>query len=217
MKKLIKICIGLLFAMNISIAENFNTYQPEIKSGDNSMGKASIFVNPMGFLLFGPIIQLDVAVAPNFFLNAHTRISRLGLVYQLIVTEAFTNKLTSGMSFGGGATYFFGSSSSNLSKPYMGAAVEYGWGGSIGDIGERYEWEAQHNYYVIMLGGGYRFRYPSKFFMNIGLQAGGWFMLTDEWEYTDKSYTGGDGLGVHQNELVTRPFGMLEISLGWEF
>jgi TolB-like protein len=173
------------------------------------MGRAEVLFNVLGFLQFGPMFEAGVNMGNDLFLTAHARFATMGLVYQALVSDGFQGEVTGGMAFGAGLAKFF--SRSILSRPYVAAAMEYGWGSNRGDVGTQWEWEGDHSYMVIYGNGGYRWRFPSKFFVNLGGLFGFVISLSDEWYYIN------DPTDVREGDNLSLLFAMLEFSIGMEF
>ncbi len=200
--KFIIIIAFLIVFVQFSIAEEQSNKLP--------LGKGEIEFNPLGFLQFGPIIHGAFRVGDNVFLGAHYRISSMGLLYWMIETDLFEDEvnLNSG-GIGVDFRYFF----DNKQSPhrfYVGGIVEKGWGGLTGedDVGE---WESKTDYYVVAGNAGYRFRFSSGFFMNLGGYAGFSKDTKSELWYDNSSSV------IRENPLETTIFLMLEFALGMEF
>ena len=172
-------------------------------STENDISKFALSFNPLGFIQFGPFIGAEFRLKENVVLNLHTRISNLGLLSYVVRGENL-DKL-SGVSFGAGPIIFL---TENQSKPYIGLLMEYDWAKSLYHSGSYNENTHFENNIAFLANGGYRFRFPSGFFVNTGLFLGAaWTTWTEE--YTDSSIEGEDGRGI-------RPFGMFEVTLGIE-
>lgn len=158
----------------------------------------------------GPIIEGEYKIAPNSYLTAHLRYSALGLLYQVIASEGFENEVSLGsMALGGGYKKFIEKPNSP-NHVYVGGYFEYGWGGTRGDIDTNWEWEGENAQLIIASNFGFRWRYPSKFFLNLGIIAGVAPSIKDDWWYIDNTDE------VFEGSLDTYFVGMLELSLGWE-
>jgi hypothetical protein len=92
---------------------------------------------------------------------------------------------------------------------------EYGWGSTKGDIGEAWEWKGTHSYWDVLVNAGYRWRFQSKFFLNVGLMTGVMNQINSEWEYTKPTYY---KYGIkYEDPSLTLFLIMAELSFGWEF
>jgi hypothetical protein len=143
----------------------------------------AVLINPLGFLQFGPIVDLDFRVGANTQVGGQIRFSGLGILYHLVASEGYTETdevLTSSMAVGAGVKYFF----ENPDSPhrlYVGGVFEYGWGGTRGSIGYTNEWEGSHQYWDLLTNVGYRWRFPSNFFVNAGILTGAANTTKSEW------------------------------------
>lgn len=98
--------------------------------------------------------------------------------------------------------------SEKQNKPYIGLLVEYDRVKSLYHSGSYNENIHFENNIAFLANGGYRFRFPSGFFVNSGIFLGAAKTTWTE-EYTDPDIEGEDGSGI-------RPFGMFEVTIGIE-
>lgn len=163
--------------------------------------KTNIQFNPMGFLQFGPMVQLEIKVAPHFVVFPHVRFAGLGLLSHLVVD--YDNLDVSSMAFGGGMRVLPGS---GKHRPYFGFISEYGWGTGSDESGAYYDGgEYRHAYVTIVGNGGFRWRFSSMF-----IQVGGYAGVVIETEDKRVDYNVDYGNDV---EFL----GMLEFAFGFEF
>ena len=188
------------------------TKEPRIsvKSFGKPLGKSAFYFNPLGFLQFGPTLGAEFGIVSNTFFDVHLRYSALGVVYQALESDGFEDEVSFGsMAFGAGFKQF-------IDNPYLpnrfyfGGFIEYGWGGSRGDLDTEWEWEAEDAYIVFLTNFGHRWRFPSRIFVNFGLFAGIVKMTKDEWWETKNPDE------VFKDDLAIYFFGMLEFSVGRE-
>ncbi len=180
-------------------------YSLENSDGER-IRRFSFSVNPLGFLQFGPMINAEFGVIDHLGINAHIRLTTLGLLsYAIRSSDGGVDEL-SGMAFGGGAIYYFGEA---RSKFYAGMLMEYESTEAIYSQFEPWEWRENEDIIVFALNGGYRFLFSSGFFINAGAYLGAYRSEYD-WYHTDWTLGGGGGGDV-------KPFGMLEVSLGFSF
>lgn len=189
-------------------SSEFTLDPPSLHMYQDSDYPISIFaisVNPLGFVEFGPIINVEVGIAGQLAINAHVRFATMGLLSRLIKDDDGTLDNLTGVAFGGGAIYFFGD---RQNKPYAGILMEYEKTENTYSQGESDEEFEVDKTFVFMLNGGYRLRFDSGFFINVGAYLGAGH-TNWTWERTDGSdYSeGGD---------VT-PAGLVEVTLGFEF
>lgn len=223
MKKHLILIIGIAFLFSHLgySSENEPTSKAAVStpvassSSSNPMGKFELSVNPLGFLQFGPMINMGFGLSDNLVLTSHLRLPSAGLLSKVVSydedDDMYPDRL-SGIAIGGGVNYFF---TDNMSKPYIGGQLEYHYQKTLFAEGNYEEWEENSNGIVLMFNGGYRFRTGSGFFINTGAFLG-FASVASEWHHTsyELSYTD-SGEGVFYSEVI--PFGMLEVSLGFEF
>jgi hypothetical protein len=181
----------------------------------SEMGSGELVFDPLGFFQFGPMVDIGPRIGPSTFLDAHFRWSYAGLLYQVIETDGFESEANpNGFGVGLKLTHFFITSGSPHGM-YIGGLFEYTWGGSkyTDDSYPRDNWERKWKGYDIMANIGYRWRFPSGFFMQAGAFAGFHNQYKAEWHYTDRStdkktYEDPDGVML---------IAMLEFSIGTEF
>ncbi len=163
--------------------------------------KSNIQFNPAGFLQFGPMIQAEIKVAPNFVVFPHLRLAGLGLMSHLAVD--YDNLDVSSMAFGAGFRMLPGS---GKHRPYFGLITEYGWGTGSDDAGEYYNGaEYRHSYFTVIGNGGFRWRFNTMF-----IQLGGYAGVVIETEDKRIDYEVDYGTDT---EFIA----MLEFAFGFEF
>ncbi len=174
------------------------------------MGSGAFYMNLSGLFQFGPIFGFGIRVAPNLIIDAHWRYSSLGLLYVVLATDGFEDEMSMGcMAAGSGIRYFF----PNEKKPhrlYVGGLFEYGWGKTQNLAEENWEWKSEDAQIIIAPNGGFRFRFDSNFFLNLGVLAGVAIDVKNEWWYLNNP-------SVTYDQRGATFFGMLEFTLGWEF
>lgn len=180
-------------------------------SQEYPISKFALSVNPVGFLQFGPSISVETGITGNLALNAHVRFPSLGLIsYAVLADNDGLDELT-GIAFGAGAIYFFGD---KRNRPYAGMLIDYNRFVCLYAQNKDWEWEETTNSVVLLFNGGYRFRFESGFFINTGAFFGvainSW-----KWDYTDSSY-GSSGTS-DRTGTDAQPFGMVEVTFGFEF
>ncbi|MBL7136363.1 MAG: hypothetical protein ISS81_07215 [Candidatus Marinimicrobia bacterium] len=174
------------------------------------LSKSAYLFHPLGFLQFGPILEGEFIIVPNTYFTAHFRYSALGFLYQALASEGFENEVSFGsMALGVGIRRFLESPNSP-NRFYFAGFAEYGWGGTRGDVDTKWEWEGKNTQIIFASNFGYRWRFPSKFILNLGLMAGVSKGIKDDWWYINNPDY------IHEDSPETYFFGMLELSLGWE-
>jgi hypothetical protein len=173
-------------------------------------GKTAILFNPLGVLQFGPIFQGEFAIAPNLYLTTHVRFAAFGVVYQAIESDGFEDDVSFGSMAVGGGMKFLMKTPYSPNCFYIGGFAEYGWGATENTEVSR-PWKGNDAYFSFISNFGYRWRFPSKFFLNIGVIAGLAPVLKDEWYYVDDPST------IIETDEALWYVAMLELSMGWEF
>lgn len=185
-------------------------YFPGDYSLQNSDGERirrfSVSVNPLGFLQFGPMINAEFGVIDHLGINAHIRLTTLGLLsYAIRSSDGGVDEL-SGMAFGGGPIFYTGS---DRSKFYAGFLMEFESTKAVYSKYSPWEWWENEDIIVFALNGGYRFLFSSGFFINAGAYLGA-YRSEYNWYHSDPALGSGGGGDI-------KPFGMLEVSLGFSF
>lgn len=180
----------------------FSYAQDEYGMGGNVYPlKNNIQINPAGFLQFGPMVQLEIKVAPSVVIFPHVRLAGLGLLSHLAVD--YDNLDVSSMALGAGVRMLPGS---GKHRPYFGIVGEYGWGTGSDNAGEYYNAvNYEHTYFTIVGNGGFRWRFGSMF-----IQAGGYAGVVIE--TSDRRL---DPVIEYGND--TEFIAMLEFAFGFEF
>jgi hypothetical protein len=200
--------LAIVFSIVLLIAIPQNLFAQEFE--DNSISPFAISVNPLGFVQFGPIINVEFGFPNNLVLNIHTRFPSAGLLTYVALDHEDGIDDLSGKAFGAGLLYFF---TDKRHKPYIGGLLEYHTADILYGQGDAWEWDKTENAIVVIANGGYRFRF-GHFFLNTGAYLGAAF-VNYEWDYTDPSYGEYDDDPRDGSEV--QPFGMIEVTLGLEF
>ena len=164
-----------------------------------------IFVNPVGLLQFGPLAGFSLS-ANKFLTNLHVRIPQAGLLFPIINMEyRYKVRVTKGIGVGLDANYF---SNGPRGGFFIGGMGEF-W---TMTLDYKYDGPSMYSYHsdniggVVTAHGGYRWRWPSGFFLNVGGYAGATFY---NWKssYLNQGNTDDDVMF----------FGMVEVSFGFNF
>lgn len=213
---------GPLFT--ISKAEVFmiryqNGDKEVIKFSDNEQNerrpfpKSSFNLNLLGLIQFGPILQQEIQIGNSLYFTPHLRLGYLGVLSHAVWTE-FDDKskmdpLNFGLGMGLRQLTFSGAKSNAM---YFGGFVEYSVGGSTYDIGTNGETDERGSYLTILPNVGYRWRYPSGRFLNLGLYLAYAKVLKFETRLSPSYFT---GPWIEKKE-TDRFYPFLELSFGWE-
>ena len=191
--------------------------EKETKGASVPLGKFSIYYNPLGALLFGPILGCEPYIDSNLVFDIHIRFSALGLAYNAIATEGFEYDLYgSSMAVGIGIRGLIQLKNSNH-RPYVGGFIEYAWDSG----GEDYydyligltKWRWKTKLIILAANGGYRWRIGKIFFLGLGADLGVGIEIQDEetWHFPSAADEKND---CEKNATF---FGMIELVLGLEF
>ncbi|MBN1597444.1 MAG: hypothetical protein JW894_04075 [Bacteroidales bacterium] len=184
----------------LSMSEPLALNPNSLMQGDDhtTLGQFDFAFQPAGFLQFGPIVEFEFRVGESFMLGTHFRYSSLGLAYVLI--NDFDNTLN---CFGIGFSFKHFPAVTQKNKFYYGIHTELDFGDYVGD-----DWYGTSRAVIPMTNVGYRFRFGSGFFINLGLFTGVYINTYDVWYE--------DGYEYDDSGWATF-FGLAEFGLGVEF
>lgn len=166
--------------------------------------------DPLGFLQIGPSVELGFRVTPSTLVGLAVRFEGLGLLYQDIATSGFQwNASLLNMAVEGMVYQLF--SASGMNRWYLQGMFGFAWGSTSGVDYYNGDWQGKDAHLEIAVGGGYRWRFSSGFFVDVGGLAGVGPQLTNTKYYTSNPST------IINNGLNTYFVGMLQVHLGWEF
>jgi opacity protein-like surface antigen len=185
------------------------------------LGAATLYVHPLGFVQFGPLIGLEFRANDGLTIDVHWRYAKLGFTYAALV-QALNPDETKDISFGamgfGSQVRYYFPLSRRAGRPYFGGMFEYSIDKGTTEKGEDWESTYDSRQMVFCATGGYRYRIGTGFNMTLGLMAGCAFGISNEWSYTDQvTPYNPSKAGIQENDPVTIPFAMLELGIGWEF
>lgn len=194
--------------MAIERAERSERYEQTADSKPNRIG---FFVDPLGFLEFGPMIGAEITLRSKLLIDATLRFIPLGALSY--VTEADDNDgnpdRISGLGIGGAVKYLI---PSRLGGLFVGGALEFSWWTSYYIQDSPARWQKDKQAIMPLVTAGYKFRLKSGFFITAGGYLGIQIPVVDQWYYTSN----GDNT-VYQIDKTIEPAGMFELSFGYEF
>jgi hypothetical protein len=173
-----------------------------------SPGSTSLFVMPLGFLQFGPVLGAEYAATPNLSVGAHVRIPSLGLLsYAVFKSEGETADKLSGLGIGADVKYYPAAVRNGF---YFGGLLEYMFGSATYSQGYSDEWKNSSTFLVIAVDGGYKFDFSQSFYLNVGATFGAALTLVNNPTVhpNDPSATWND------NASSATAFGMLDLTFG---
>jgi hypothetical protein len=164
----------------------------------------SVSANPSGLVYFGPLLNAEVGFGNHFRVNTHFRFPRFGLMNHILYTP---DEIT-GYGLGLGSMCFFGKKRKAL---YVGLLLEYS-KMLVVDYPDPtyypYERQFKHQYYVIAVHSGYRFRFGNGIFFNLGVYV---FMYSETYPFAFKIP------GYHSGNERSFPILYPDIRFGFEF
>lgn len=179
--------------------------------------KSTTNLNLLGLLQFGPIIQKEYKLGESgLYLFPHLRIGYFGLLSHFVWTEFEGDSQMDPINFGIGAgirRLNFAGSRGNVW--YGGGLLELSRGGSTYDMGSIYESQERGIHFNIVPNFGYRWRYPTGRFLNLGIYLGYAFKVSYQTRPTANSYYSKQWIDA-SNQGFSRPISFLELSFGWE-
>jgi small nuclear ribonucleoprotein (snRNP)-like protein len=178
------------------------------QEGDRPVAFLNLLLDPLGFLQMGPVAEVEFRILPSTLLAATVRFEGLGLVYQAVASEGFENTV-SPTSIAIGVTVYQLIPARGANRIYIAGFVGYGWGSSEGGSGS-YAWSSTWGQIEVGGGGGYRWRFPSGFFLDVGAVAGVGYNPGTKWSYDDAPHT------YFTNDPMATFIGMLQLHVGWE-
>jgi len=172
---------------------------------NNSISAFSVYLNPLGFLQFGPMMGVEIKMANNLVLNLNARLPGMGLLSYVVRGWDDVDEIR-GFAVAVVPIIIF---TDNQHKPYAGAGLEYDRSRVLYEQGSYWENTEIENNIIVVTNGGYRFRFESGFFLSAGLYVGASFSMWEE-EHVEPDIENYSGLNV-------QPFGMAELKVGFEF
>jgi hypothetical protein len=205
----------LIFAL---IAICHHTYSQEAQKADSIYGERSAELpvvtwnfNPVGFALYGPILQVEFKISKKTFIVPWIRYSYLGAVssYDWTNFESDQSYDPSSIAFALGIKKFLMGDKS-LESIYYGFFAEYWHENGLHDTQTSgYEYEQTRNAIVIYGNLGYRWHSKKNFFVSMGILPGFAYDIKN-----DNIYTGSGGPKDVPSKKY-RFIGMLDVSFGW--
>jgi hypothetical protein len=175
--------------------------------------RMGFYAEPLGIVQFGPHLGAEMTIANHLIIDGHLRFSAIGLLMRVVTRddkEGLPNKVT-GIGFGGGLKFL---TSSRIGGFYIGGMCEIDSQTETYAEGEAWVWESKQNMIIPMVSLGYKFRFPSGFYINTGGNLGAAVITDASWHYL-KNYKSDSS--IHPDDTGVNPFGMLEVAFGIEF
>jgi small nuclear ribonucleoprotein (snRNP)-like protein len=166
----------------------------QAEAADVPVTQAYLLVDPLGFLQIGPAVEVGMWIGPSTLIGVAWRFEGLGLLTQALGSSSTSTLDPLSMGFQGMLYQLLPGSGPN--RWYIQGLVGYGWGATSGDEGTIYAWRVEWSHLELAVGVGYRWRFPSRFFLDLGA-------------------VGGAGIGMTSVSLTTA-LAMLQLHLGWD-
>lgn len=196
--------------------------ESDVDYSNAEIGDQVIWVNPLGFLQFGPTIGYEHRLGDAFYLGPHFRYAALGLIYNEIVEENDDPEIGMGSAAIGLSGKYYMRFKNHPHSLYYGLFTEFAWGnrkefesswdGNDDSSDREFLYEAIHR--TLVLGGtlGWRWRIgeDKKTLLSLGVLCGTSRDLKSERTYEEPDSTA-------QMPLDFQFFGNIEFSMGWEF
>jgi hypothetical protein len=168
-------------------------------------------INPVGILLYGPIIQLEFKVSNKCYIVPWIRYSYAGLVstYQWTNFESDQKYDPSSIAFAVGFRKFLPGDKS-LENVYYGFFAEYSHESGLHDTQTSgYEYKQTRDAIAVYVNLGYRYHSKKNFYVSLGILPGFSYDIKN-----DNIYTGSGGpkpVSINKYRFI----GMLDVSFGW--
>ena len=186
------------------------TNQAPPKVADVPIRSMYVQFDPLGFLLIGPSIELGFRITPSTLLGLVARFEGLGLLYQDIATQGFqSNASLFSMAIEGMIYQLLPGGGRN--RWYFQGMFGYAWGSTSGVNYYNGDYQGTNSHLEIAGGAGYRWRFISGFFLDVGALGGAGVGLTDSYYYTSTPST------IIKNTPKVYFVGALQLHFGWEF
>lgn len=171
-------------------------------------GATGLYIMPLGFLQFGPVLGAEDAASQNLSVGAHIRIPSLGLLtYAAFSSDGQAADKISGLGIGADVKYY---SASVRKGFYFGGLLEYMFGSATYSQGYTDEWKNSSTFLVIACDGGYKFDLSKGFFLNVGATLGAATTLS----VTPTVHPNDSSIMWNNNSSSTTAFGMLDLTFG---
>ena len=209
-KNRIPSAIAIAIALAVSCAMFLAPAPAAAADGNGELGRFEFDFNPLGFLQFGPLVNAGVRLGPVTYIDLHGRWSYAGALYW-VLEDADVQPESFGLGVRVNNVFKLPGS---MHAWYLGALFESTWGKAT------YEddtWTGTGTYertwrgYVLAANGGFRWRFQSGFYMNLGLILG----IHNQYEASTDSPV--NGFAKDDDPEGVRVFGMLEFAVGAEF
>lgn len=172
-----------------------------------SLPQSSFHINPLGLLQFGPVFMYESRMGSGTtYIAPYFRYGYLGLGTHLDWNADFVSPVNLGF---GALIKSYSITGDQSNALYYGGGLELYFGSANYDVDTQFETIERYVGLPIVGNFGYRWRYPTKNIINLGIILGAAITLSDE-----ETFVSDGSLYAEYDE--TTFFGMLEFSFGWE-
>ncbi len=176
--------------------------------GSSDLPQSAFHINLLGLLQFGPVFMYESRMgAGNTYLAPYFRYTYAGVLTHLDWDADYVSPLNLGFGLQIKGLSPAGSQNNAL---YYGGGIEIDVGSANYDVDTSSETIEKFIGVPIYGTVGYRWRFPTKRIINLGLMLGVAFTIKDEETYVD------DGSLYATYEGSASFFSLLEFSFGWE-
>ncbi len=172
-------------------------------------GGVSLFVMPLGFLEFGPVVGAEFSAAPNVSVGVHVRIESLGLLSYVITEngDGYEPNTINGMGIGADVNFYPQTVRKGF---YCGGLLEYLWGTATYYQGDIDEYRNTTSFLAAAFDGGYKFSLSRSFYLRTGGTLGAAFPLDEQ----PTVHPNAPSNTSNYNQSNVMVFGMIDLAIG---
>jgi hypothetical protein len=182
------------------------------------VGKYHIWTNPIGIFTLGPTIGAGVRLGNNFVAGMQVRFLGVGLIMNMVTRlenydESFSEAWVAPYNTAIGTEFSYlipCRSSADRIRVGLDMSIGLTW---IGEIFEKSKesWTAYDGFLLTLVHAGYRWRFPSGFFVELGGRFGIGVLLWSAWWYDERPDE------IYRDDYPYRyPIGSFDLVLGIE-
>ena len=171
----------------------------------------SVWAQPLGFVLWGPMIGVGYRSGTSFLFDVHLRLPQFGFAYGAVSDDPDD---MAGFAIGVQFRMLVPKSNGGW---VLGSFFDFGKTNALYRKGQLREEEERWSTFVAGVSGGYRFQFNHHLYLDMGLMAGTIFVSDQDWRYSnpENSYYSSDYNDSYEGYIMA--FGMVILSLGIEF
>ena len=171
----------------------------------------SVWVEPLGFALWGPMVGVGYRNKTSMLADAYIRLPQFGYAYGEVSDSP--DELT-GIALGVELKTLVPRRNGGW---YAGGMVDIGDTVATYHQGELYEKEEQWFTLVFGFSGGYRFCFGQGFHLDLGVVSGALFVSAQDWRYSNSANSYYSSTYTDSYEGYIAYFGMLLLAAGIDF